>query len=155
MPRTTNIFRIFVWGTLAAAAALFVAVPSALASPQYGPHDTWYPYAISLTQERVLDAHHHALILNARAQAAQQTQTSPSFTTDTLAPGGRGQTSPVVVHFTPDTLAPGGGRTTTVVTTGDGFNWSDAGVGAAIAIGAVLLASGAAVSMRRRGRLAF
>ena len=31
MPRTTNIFRTFIWGSLAAFAALLVAAPSAFA----------------------------------------------------------------------------------------------------------------------------
>ena len=36
-----------------------------------------------------------------------------------------------------------------------GFDWGDAGIGAAIAIGALLVGSAAAMTMRRRGRLAF
>jgi hypothetical protein len=166
MPRTTHIFRSLIWGSLAAVAALLVAAPSAFAlhygphalpsnytSPsQYGPHDPWYQYGLSLTQERQLDARHHALILNLQAQSA--TQSAPTFTTDTLAPGGGTRQTPVV-HFVTDTLAPGGGETTTVVTTGDGFDWGDAGIGAAIAIGALLVGSAAAMTMRRRGRLAF
>jgi hypothetical protein len=152
MPRT-HIFRTLVWGSLVAAAAVLLTATSALASPgQYGPHDTWYPYALSLTQNRQLDARHYALVADSRAQAVQQT--APTFTTDTLAPGGGSEQTPAV-HFVTDTLAPGSGGTTTVVSTGDGFDWGDAGIGAATAIGAVLLASVAAVAMRRRGRLAY
>jgi hypothetical protein len=166
MPRTTNIFRSFIGGSLAAFAALLVAAPSAFAlhygphalppnyagPSQFGPHDPWYQYGLSLTQERQLDARHQALIQNLQAQSA--TQSAPTFTTDTMAPGGGTQQAPAV-HFVTDTMAPGGGDTTTVVSTGDTFDWGSAGIGAGIAIGAVLLASAAAAAtMRRRSRLA-
>ena len=155
MPRTTYTFRSLVWGTLAAAAAVLLTAPSALAggSSQYGPRDTWYPYAVSLTQSQTpqVDPHHYALLHKSYMGGVQPT--GPTFTTDTLAPGGGSAQAPAV-SFVTDTLAPGGGGTT-VVSTGTGFNWGDAGIGAAAAIGALLLASAAAVTVRRRGRLAF
>ena len=76
-----------------------------------------------------------------------------TFTTDTLGGSGHAEQAPAV-RFVSDTLAPGGG--TTVAQGATRFDWGDAGVGAAAAIGLVLLASVAVVAMsRRRGRLAF
>src|SRR5262249_24917304 len=139
---------------LALVVTALVAVPAAFAGPsqQYGPHDPWYAYGVPLTPSRQLDARHQVLIQNLRAQSAKQT--APTLTTDTLAPVGGSERTPAV-RFVTDTLAPGGGGTTTVVSTKDGFDWGDAGIGAAGAIGALLLASAAGVAMRRSRKLAF
>jgi len=46
-------------------------------------------------------------------------------------------------------------RSPVVVTTGSGFQWGDAGIGASAALGAMLLVlGGALVRLRKRGRLA-
>ena len=98
--------------TLAGLVVAAAVAPSALAAK-----DSWYGYAVSLTQ-------------------AQQ---SAPFITDTLAPGG---TAPVESYrFITDTLAPGGG--TSVAPASSGFDWADAGIGAGVmaGIGALLLAS--------------
>lgn len=76
------------------------------------------------------------------------------FTTDTLAPGGK----PIPVQryrFITDTLAPGGG-TSVVVASSPRFSWTDAGIGAGAASGALfLLAAAAMFALRRRRVLAF
>jgi len=90
--------------------------------------DPWHAYATSLT-------------------AAQQ---SAPFITDTLAPGG---TTPVQSYrFVTDTLAPGGGPSVVPATASNGFDWSDAGIGAAgtAAIALLLLGGMRAVTSRRR-----
>ena len=75
------------------------------------------------------------------------------FTTDTLATGG-GSSQPESYRFTTDTLAPGGGMQAAAPVAG--FDWSDAGIGAAATLGLVLLMlTGSLLVLRRRGRLAF
>jgi hypothetical protein len=82
---------------------------------------------------------------------------SPHFITDTLAPGGR--SAPAASYrFVTDTLAPGGGASGIVsVSTGTGFSWADAGIGAVVTCGLMLLALAGHqfVGRRRRGQLAF
>jgi hypothetical protein len=82
------------------------------------------------------------------------TAREPHFTTDTLALGGK----PIPVRgyrFITDTLAPGG-STSVVVASPPGFSWTDAGIGAGAASGALfLLASAAMFALRRRRVLAF
>jgi len=48
----------------------------------------------------------------------------------------------------------GQGTQATSVTAGNGFNWGDAGIGVVVGIGAMLLAGGAAMSLRKQGRFA-
>ena len=79
------------------------------------------------------------------------------FITDTLAPGGASVPA-VGYRFTTDTLAPGGGVSGVVsVSAGNGFSWADAGIGAVVATGLMLLVLMAhqLVDRRRRGQLAF
>jgi hypothetical protein len=151
MTRTTHTFRKSV---VAVAAAALLSAPAALAggTSQFGPPDPFGGYARSHTQTRQPDPWlRYAVALTSRARSAEHA--GPSFTTDTLGGNGQAPQAPVV-HFVSDTLAPGGG--TMVLASGEGFDWSDAGVGAGAAIGAVLLASVAGVAvMRLRGRLAF
>ena len=52
------------------------------------------------------------------------------FITDTLAPGGH-STAVQGYRFTTDTLAPGGGSNGVSAQTARGFDWGDAGIGAA------------------------
>lgn len=50
--------------------------------------------------------------------------------------------------------SPGGHGTSSVEVGSNGFDWSDAGIGAAGALGVVLLVAGAAIALRRGGALA-
>lgn len=78
------------------------------------------------------------------------------FITDTLAPGGSSVPT-VGYRFFTDTLAPGGGAGGVVsVPAGNGFSWSDAGIGGIGASGLMLLVLTARqIDRRRRGQLAF
>ena len=109
--------------TLAGLVAAAALAPSALAA-----HDSWYGYAVSLTQA----------------------QHSAPFITDTLAPGG---TAPAQSYrFVTDTLAPGGGPSVVSAPVSNGFDWADAGIGAGATAGIalLLLASGRVLQSRRR-----
>jgi hypothetical protein len=58
------------------------------------------------------------------------------------------------VTFITDTLAPGGGTSTPIRPPAGDFSWADAGVGAATAVGSLLvLLGGALVVLRKRQRL--
>jgi len=101
------------------------------------------------------------LALLALAQAALAMVNPPrgsGFITDTL--GGNGHAKATYNHtFITDTLAPGGGSAgapvTGVTAGGNSFNWGDAGIGAAGAIGtALVLIGGSLVVLRKGGRLA-
>jgi hypothetical protein len=77
-----------------------------------------------------------------------------TFITDTLAPGGKAPAQQGY-RFITDTLAPGGGSGEVVVQGSSNFNWSDAGVGAGVAAGAILALLGSTlIVVRRQGRLA-
>lgn len=71
------------------------------------------------------------------------------FVTDTLAPGGKPAPSPGY-RFITDTLAPGGGTASVTAPSSDGFNWSDASIGAGVAVGGMLVLIGAALIVARR-----
>lgn len=145
MPPITNIFRTMLFGSAAATAALLLAAQSAFAQPwQNGPNGIRYSGALTQQQERQLDS-------------LSVPQTGTTFTTDTL--GGNGRPAPnnpyntIALHRALGKLKLP--ATATASQTGESFNWGDAGIGAAIAFGGTLLALVAAVSMRRRSRLAF
>jgi hypothetical protein len=144
MPPINNIFRTILFGTAAATAALLVAAQSAFAQPwQDGPHGITYSGALTQQQERQLDA-------------LSVPQTGMTFTTDTL--GGKGRPA-VDDPYNAIALHRALGKlklpvAATAAGSGKSFNWSDASIGAAVAIGGMLLALTAAVTMRRRGRLA-
>jgi hypothetical protein len=70
------------------------------------------------------------------------------FVTDTLAPGG-GTTETPGYRFLTDTLAPGGGLVTSSPAS-NGFDWSDAGIGAASSVGLILILLGGAQLVSRR-----
>jgi hypothetical protein len=76
-----------------------------------------------------------------------------AFTTDTLAPGG-GSAQAQGYRFVTDTLAPGGG--VVAVSPGiQGFDWADAGIGAAGTVGLLLiLVGGTRLLSQRRSALA-
>jgi hypothetical protein len=72
------------------------------------------------------------------------------FITDTLAPGG--SAVPPGYRFITDTLAPGGGASGVAFVSGTGFSWADAGIGAVVMSGLMLLAlMGRQLAARRRG----
>ena len=78
-----------------------------------------------------------------------------TFITDTLAPGGGSSSQSQGYRFITDTLAPGGGSASVSVAASSGFSWSDAGVGAGAAAGALLALIGSTlIVIRRQGRLA-
>jgi hypothetical protein len=91
-----------------------------------------------------------AVAVPAAALADPPMQPSNHFITDTL--GGNGKTQPDVGYrFITDTLAPGGGRVVVSVPAVTDFHWSDAGIGAGVAVaGAALAAAAARVAQRRR-----
>ena len=70
MIRTTHMFRTSV---VAVAAAALLTTPAALAggTSQFGPHDTWYAYARSLTQAQPDSWLRHAVELTRRARGAE------------------------------------------------------------------------------------
>ena len=70
------------------------------------------------------------------------------FVTDTLAPGGATAETPGY-RFVTDTLAPGGGLVTSSPAA-TGFDWSDAGIGAASSVGLILILLGGAQLVSRR-----
>jgi hypothetical protein len=83
---------------------------------------------------------------------------SPHFITDTLATGGGSSLPTAGYRFVTDTLAPGGGASGVVaVPVGNGFSWADAGIGAVVACGLMLLAliGRELDGRRRRGQLAY
>lgn len=74
--------------------------------------------------------------------------------TDSLAPGSHVPAAQGY-RFITDTLAPGGGSSQVVVQGSSNFSWSDAGVGAGVAAGAILALLGSGlIVIRRQGRLA-
>ena len=118
--------------TLAGLVVAAAVAPSALAAK-----DSWYGYAVSLTQAQTSAP----LITDTLAPGGSPPVQSYRFVTDTLAPGG---TAPVESYrFITDTLAPGGGTSVVSAPASSGFDWADAGIGAGVmaGIGALLLAS--------------
>jgi hypothetical protein len=146
---------------LAVAAAVFGATSHrALAA-----HDSWYGYAVSVTNAQqsapfITDtlAPGGKALVNGRdpwygyAVSLTQAQQSPSFITDTLAPGGK---APVQGYrFITDTLAPGGGPSEVSAPASNGFDWSDAGIGAGVMAGIALMLLGSARLLHRRNVVA-
>jgi hypothetical protein len=75
------------------------------------------------------------------------------FITDTL--GGDGHPRAVQGYrFITDTLGGNGGPSAVTVPSATGFDWGDAGIGAATAVGAIFVALGATSLVRRRSQLA-
>jgi hypothetical protein len=98
-----------------AAFVMALAAPAALAGPKYSVNYPWFNYTSSAGD-------------------------STRFVTDTLAPGGGTAETPGY-RFISDTLAPGGGVVTSTPVA-HGFDWSDAGIGAAGTAGLMLLLLG-------------
>jgi hypothetical protein len=114
--------------------ALVAACASATAAADpSGRPDPWLGYAYSLTK-------------------GQPDAVTP-FITDTLAPGG-GSEPAAGFRFVTDTLAPGGGLAASAPAA-RGFDWGDAGIGAAgSAVTLLLLLGGARRLLHRRSVLA-
>jgi hypothetical protein len=119
------------------------------------------PYRLRKEDSMLGNTRIHIRLVQAVAAVATATAllvpaaSATPFITDTLAPGGTSAHSP---HFITDTLAPGGGASGIVsVSTGTGFSWADAGIGAVVTCGLMLLALAGHqfVGRRRRGQLAF
>jgi hypothetical protein len=116
----TTLSRLF-RGIAIAASLVALAAPAALAGPR------------SDSTQFVTDT---------LAPGGDTVQTTGSrFVTDTLAPGG-GTAETAGYRFVTDTLAPGGGLVTSSPAA-NGFDWSDAGIGAAITAGLMLILIGA------------
>jgi hypothetical protein len=98
-----------------AAFVMALAAPAALAGPKYSVNYPWFNYTSSAGD-------------------------STRFVTDTLAPGGGTAETPGY-RFISDTLAPGGGVVTSTPVV-HGFDWADAGIGAAGTAGLMLLLLG-------------
>jgi hypothetical protein len=109
-------------GIAVAASLVALTAPAALGDPP-NQHDPWFNYAVS-------------------------TGGTTQFVTDTLAPGGGTAETPGY-RFVTDTLAPGGGLVTSAPAA-TGFDWSDAGIGAASSVGLLLILLGGAQLVSRR-----
>jgi hypothetical protein len=124
-------------GVAVAASLVALTAPAAL-----GAHDTWFTYATSTggTTQFVTDT----------LAPGGATPATPGyrFVTDTLAPGGATAETPGY-RFVTDTLAPGGGLVSSAPTA-TGFDWSDAGIGAASSVGLLLILLGGAQLVSRR-----
>ena len=117
-------------GIAAVCAVAALTAPVGLAATA-GP-DGWYGYAVSLTAQ----------------------DNAQRFITDTLGGTGRPVQAPAM-RFVTDTLAPGGGGGV-APSAATGFDWADAGIGAAGTAAAVLLMAGGSILVaRRRRHLAF
>ena len=156
---------------VAIAVAALIAPPGLAGSTTHNAsHDPWYGYAVSLTAR---DARQHLITDTLGGTGRPEQAPAYRFVTDTLAPGG-GSSLAVTGTFQTEGLpssqcpcnlglpdGPNGveqvGLAPTTVTKPRGsFDWTDAGIGAAGAIGAVLfMVGGSLVVVRRRGRLAF
>jgi hypothetical protein len=130
-------------GIATAATIAVVAVPSAL-----GAQDTWYGYAVSLTQS----AHATPLITDTLGGNGHPKQTVQGyrFITDTLGGNGHARYNPAAYVYGGSSPAVakaiqalGNGQnpapSVSSSPSGTGFSWGDAGVGAGIAAGLMLL----------------
>jgi hypothetical protein len=88
-------------------------------------------------------------ILSAIAIAAPGALAGP-FITDTLGGNGHAPTAVPSYQFMTDTLAPGGGSSLAAAPSASGFNWADAGVGAGVVAGALIVLAGGLLAVRRR-----
>ena len=151
-------------GVAVAASVLALSAPAA-----FGAHDPWYSYASSLTRQATAPTSSGHDPWYGYALSLTGPQASVPFITDTLAPGGRsapvqgdrfitdtlapgGHSAPVQGYqFITDTLAPGGGTIASAPAAG-GFDWVDAGIGAAGTAGLLLLllGSGRVLQQHRR-----
>jgi hypothetical protein len=130
MFRTKHTFSRLAGGIAVAASLAALSAPSGFGRTNpYGGHDPWFKYAVSLSH-----------------------QAPVPLITDTLAPGG-GSSQIQGYRFITDTLAPGGGIVVSAPAAG-GFDWGDAGIGAAGTFGLMLgLFGSARMLQQHRGRV--
>ncbi len=145
----------------------------AVSHTQLSAPDPWFNYAVSRTQQSAPDPwFNYAVSLRTRTNTANHS--GYRFTTDTLGGNGQPKSTPGYrfitdtlggnaqpkatsgYRFITDTLAPGSGNPPATGFVSTGFDWADAGIGAAATLGLVLLMlTGSLLVLRRRGRLAF
>jgi hypothetical protein len=130
------------------------AVLAALAAPAaLAKQDPWFYNAVAGKKVAPVASagQHDPWFYNVVAHAVAGS--NAAFTTDTLAPGG-GSAQSHGYRFVTDTLAPGGG--VVAVSPGvQGFDWTDAGIGAGGTVGLVLiLLGGTRLMSQRRSALA-
>jgi hypothetical protein len=130
------------------------AVLAALAAPAaLAKQDPWFYNAVAGKKVASVASagQHDPWFYNVVAHSVAGS--NATFTTDTLAPGG-GSSQPQGYRFVTDTLAPGGG--VVAVSPGvQGFDWTDAGIGAGGTVGLVLiLLGGTRLMSQRRSALA-
>lgn len=129
-----------------AASLAALAVPAALGgtNPNRG-HDQWFNYAVSLNSNSTVPFISDTLAPGGRSTPLQGAR----LITDTLAPGGHSAPHRRYRLIT-DTLAPGGGAIVASAPAARGFDWGDAGIGAA---GLTLVLLGLARMLTHRGRV--
>ena len=120
-----------------AAFVMALAAPAALAGPKYSVNYPWFNYTSSpkLSVPPTLPGEH-----GTSGGVNVYVGDGSRFVTDTLAPGGGTAETPGY-RFISDTLAPGGGVVTSTPVV-HGFDWADAGIGAAGTAGLMLLLLG-------------
>jgi hypothetical protein len=97
-----------------------------------------------------------AVAVAAPAALASPAPGSGTFITDTLGGSGHPAQADQGYRFTTDTLGGNGGAPLAAYRTAPGFNWADAGIGAATIGGSLLvLLGGGLLVLRRRGGLAY
>jgi hypothetical protein len=145
---------------------------NAVSRAQPSAPDPWFTNAVSRTQLRAPDPwFNYAVSLSTRTNTANHS--GYRFTTDTLGGNARPKATPGYrfitdtlgsnsqpkptsgYRFITDTLAPGSSNPPATALVSTGFDWGDAGVGAAATLGLVLLMLTGSLMLRRRGRLAF
>jgi hypothetical protein len=146
MISTHHTIRRLVRGIAVAALVAALAAPAALAK-----HDPWYRNAVAGKKVAPVAGQHDPWFYNVVAHSVAGS--NATFTTDTLAPGG-GSAPSQGYRFVTDTLAPGGG--VVAVSPGvQGFDWTDAGIGAGGTVGLILiLLGGTRLMSQRRSALA-
>jgi hypothetical protein len=94
-----------------------------------------------------------AVVVVAPAYARVDTPKGYTFITDTL--GGSRHLHPVQQGYTfiTDTLGGNGQPSAVTVQSAPGFDWGDAGIGASAAVGAIFVAFGSTLLVRRRSQV--
>ena len=139
-------------------AALAAAAPASFAAQSTGGYRLITDTLGGNGHAKQSQAHGNGFItdtLGGNGRARQLHAHGERFITDTL--GGNGQATHRPAnddYFITDTLSGNGGTAVAVPNTDAGFQWSDAGIGAAVSAGSILvLIGGSLVLLRRRGQL--
>jgi hypothetical protein len=127
---TSRLYRVIA----VAAFVMALAAPAALAGQKYSVNYPWFNYTSSAGDST-------RFVTDTLAPGGGTAETPGyRFISDTLAPGGGTAETPGY-RFISDTLAPGGGVVTSTPVV-HGFDWADAGIGAAGTAGLMLLLLG-------------